>query len=584
MFNKLDFRKKIGARITVAFLATILVLTSALAFMMYRESQNLFIGNLGKESKRTMEQAVKRIDVEAFKGLETTSDADASYEEMRTELNELRETVGAKYLFTLKKTADGKYIYVVDGMDMSAEDASQIGDEAEVDAEALRAVYAGETVIGETIDVSEWGTLLTSYAPIKDASGEVIGVVGVDADVKAEHAAFEKMKTDVLVMTLIAILLGALIAWLVSRNISKSIKGTTRLIEKIGALDLSDDEAYARIAKNKDETGTMAASLGEMRVSLEGIVGSMRSSSSEVSGQSAGLLEVSRQMEVATTTISESVKEVTGGVVAQAEELTTISEILRRFNEQIDQMSSEIKTIDSESKRIEGQAGKGEEDMRKLTVSVEAAEQAFRGFSGKIGILEARLLDIQAITGIINGISDQTTLLSLNASIESARAGEAGRAFAVVAEEVKKLAVQSKQSAIEIDALIRDVTLETAAMVEMTGLLGTEHDKQGAAIDAAIDSFGDILNGISGIVPRIEAISEAAMSVRTEKENLSEKLESASIVAEEVAASSEEIAASLDGMSSSSGEVATAASSLAAMTQEMTGQVELFRVHEDETK
>jgi len=405
-----------------------------------------------------------------------------------------------------------------------------------------------------------------------------VGLIGADYDVAAEYDALIEMRTKIILIAMLSMAIASAIAIFISRKISKPIVKTTSLINKIAVLDLSYDESYSELSKNSDETGVMAKSLTQMRDTLSNMVHIIRSSSGEIDNQAAGLSAVAGQMASATATISDAIQEVAVGTGAQANDLTNITEILNRFSRHIEDMGNSIEDIGSGSKSIQCNASKGSIDMRELSNSVDSVGKSFNEFTSKISVLGDRLSQINKITEIINGIASQTSLLALNASIESARAGEAGSGFAVVAEEIRKLAEQSKNSAENINSLIAGVTLEASTMTKMTDTMSNELDDQVRVINTAMDSFSRIISGVDDAVPRIEAIGSVTSAILCEKNSIIEKIECASSVSQEVSASSEEIASSSEEMNASTEEVSSSAKVLAHMTRELAAQMGKFQL------
>lgn len=579
MLDKVRFKNKIETKIVSSFIVTISLIVLIISLILYKQSYNLFVSNLGSKSLSIAKTAAKSIDVAEFKNLNSVEDEKTeAYQLMREKLNQIRGFSGAKYLYTMKKDSSGNFIFVVDGMDYDSEDISHIGDTDEDVGGKFEKVYSGNPYIADEIEVSEWGKLVLSLYPLKDSKGTVVGFVGADYDVEAEYNALMEIRSKIIIMALLAIAVASIIAVFISRRISKPIVKATNLINKIAALDLALDSSYEELSRNKDETGAMAKSLAEMRQILSEMVLGIRSSSEEINNHSAALSAVSQQMAATTGTISEAIQEVAVGTGAQADDFANITEILNRFSVHLEDMVDSIDEIDSSTKFIQDRACKGSGDMRELSNSVEAVEKTFADFACMISSLGEKLGHINTITGIINGIADQTGLLALNASIESARAGDAGRGFAVVADEIRKLATQSKDSADKINGLITSVSSEAAMMTKMTEVMNGELENQVGVINIAMESFGEIVAGVDAAVPRIEAVGSSALSIQKQKNDIIAKIECVSSVAQEVSASLEEIASSSEEMTSSAEEVASSAGMLSSMASDMNGQIDKFRL------
>ena len=241
-------------------------------------------------------------------------------------------------------------------------------------------------------------------------------------------------------------------------------------------------------------------------------------------------------------------------------------------------MVSEIKIVDSNSREISSMASDSSSDMNKLNQSVTKVSDSFKTFNGKIVELGKDINEINEITNIINDIAEQTNLLALNAAIEAARAGEAGRGFSVVADEIRKLAEQSKVSSESISKLISEISKNTDVIVQDSVEMDEELINQVNIINSSIASFTKIIQSVNEVIPKIETVKNSAEDIDKDKSIIMARVDGVSSVSLEVSASSEEIAASSEEMNAATEEVVSAAQVLSTMTNEMLEQVNKFKI------
>src|SRR4051812_28556738 len=191
--------------------------------------------------------------------------------------------------------------------------------------------------------------------------------------------------------------------------------------------------------------------------------------------------------------------------------------------------------------------------------------------------LSQRSERIGGITETITRIAGQTNLLALNAAIEAARAGEQGRGFAVVADEVRKLAEESEQAAASIGALVGEMQSETGRVVEVVGASATRSEEGAAIVRSARDAFGRIGERIEDVTARIEEIAQGAGAIAANAESMRSAMTEVASVTEQSSAGAEEVSASTQQTSSSTQQISAAAQELASTAESLAELVHRFK-------
>lgn len=572
-------QKKLGTKITLSFLLIIILTIVILSTLTYSQSYNMLVRNLANRSIKIGEYARTKIDVIEFQNLKTVEDEKKeSYNTMRENLNNIKELSGAKYIYTMRKNEEGKYVFVVDGIDLGDENMSHIGDvDDEVDA-GIENATKGDVYKSKRISTTSWGTFVSCYLPIKDEAGKTVGIIGVDYDAKDEYDAFLNYRVKLIIIALTLLILTAVLGIVISNRISKPIIKVTSLLNKTANLDLVYDASYESLLKNKTEIGSMVVSVFETRAALRTLITTITERSIIIDSQAEILSATSEEMACSSENVTSAIQNIAQGTTLQSEDLITTSETLNQFGDELTNIVEKIKNVDSDARDMHLMANKSSDDMQSMILILSKITESFKVFITKISTLGDNINNINEITNVINSIADQTNLLALNASIEAARAGEAGRGFNVVAEEIRKLAEQSKISSENINSLIDSISKDTNIILETTNEMDNDLNSQTTVINVAIGSFKQIIAALEEVIPKIDGVSSLAVNVDSKKNSILEKLDKICAVSQEVSVSSEEIAASSEEMNSSTEEVASTAEKLSDMTKHMMEEVNKFKI------
>lgn len=432
-------------------------------------------------------------------------------------------------------------------------------------------MIAGEKGIDEySIDGTK---KYVSYVPLKNTGWSI----GVDIDKNEVLNELNELNKYMVILTLVFLGIGLVITYIISESISKPIKNGVAHLKVIANGDLTT-KIHLTDLNRKDEIGHMVTAINDMQNSITEMIKSMKNNSSNNEMQSETLAGLAQEMSSASENVSSAIQDVARGAGEQASDLMDITTILNDFSIQLDEMVKDIDEIDISNKDIKVVADGSNKDMDNVIESVDRVNSTFNELITKIKNVGDNVTKINDITSLINNISEQTNLLALNAAIEAARAGEAGKGFSVVADEIRKLAEQSKESSESIVVIVNNISNDTGIMINTTESVKSELDSQKKEIDTAMISFEKITKSVDVVSPKIKETSKLAVNLDKRKQSILEKLEATSAISEEVSASSEEIASSTEEMNTSTEEVAAASQKLSGMTKNMMEQINKFKI------
>lgn len=371
-------------------------------------------------------------------------------------------------------------------------------------------------------------TMLLAYAPVAINGWTVVMI----ADEKDVLGPVYRLRRTSLLVALIGIAAGALVAYLIAAYISRPIIRLRDMAQQVAVGNLTV-EAEVR---NGDELGQLSQAFNSMVDHLRNIVGNVNRSSEVIAASS-------RELSASTEETGASIEEVAATTNA--------------FANKVEAMGSRAQQMAGSAHEISTMARGGGESVERAKAQMTELQTSIEGLMHTIGSLDNRSSEIGRIVDVITDIAEQTNLLALNAAIEAARAGEHGRGFAVVADEVRKLAEQSARAAAEITSLISEIRRETDGAV--TGMdAGVRQVRETFdVVDASTELLGNILQSINVIVAQIEDVATGV---------------------EEIGTGSQQVAAATEEQSASIAQIASSAQSLNTMAEDLNRLIEGFQV------
>ncbi|MDA8235687.1 MAG: methyl-accepting chemotaxis protein [Clostridia bacterium] len=493
-----------------------------------------------------------------------------------------------------------------------------------------------EKVTGENkrvvqhVDINE-EQFMASFSPVLDLEGKVSGVIMLALNQKEMLNAKNSSMTLFAILGVLSIIVGVGLGVIFARKISKPVIELTTLSELMASGDLTVRKVNV---ESKDEIGRLSDAFNKMLdnmrqliqqalVSARQVAETSQQLSASVEEAAASNQQVARAVDELAkgnvkqnesvnesvnivSQLANSIDQIARGAQEQASNVAQTTEVVGQMVKGIDEVTVNAQKVAEAAQQTSDVANKGGVAVDKTITGMKKIKQTVFESAGKIKELGDHSKQIGEIVEVIDDIAEQTNLLALNAAIEAARAGEHGKGFAVVADEVRKLAERSGKATKEIANLIGSIQRGTTNAVDAMEA-GTREVEQGAALaDDAGVALKEIVKTIQVANEQMESISAAVEQISASSAEVAQAIDNVAAITQENTAATEEMAAgssqvntsinsiakvaqesaraakevssATENINASTEEIAASAQALAEMAQELQGLIYKFKI------
>ncbi|MHC1576665.1 MAG: methyl-accepting chemotaxis protein [Methanosarcinaceae archaeon] len=332
--------------------------------------------------------------------------------------------------------------------------------------------------------------------------------------------------------------------------------------------------------ETKGDMKKFADAIDQMQVNLREIIGTIKSNAEKVAATSEEMSASSEEMTSSITQIADTVSEITQGAQDQSTKTEEVSRAMSDMTQSVQEVASNAQKAAENTSAVNDRVRMVGDSANDLMEKMATIKEGSDDTSNVIQDLDKKSGEIGEIVNLITNIADQTNLLALNAAIEAARAGEHGRGFAVVADEVRKLAEESGNAATQISDLIHEIQGSTERAVVTTQESGQHVSTGSESLSENVKSIGDVVVDVESLATMMQEIAAAAEEQSASIEEVTSSVEEVSAIAEESAAGTEETSAAVEEQTASMQEMSKSAQGLTEMAVELQEAVARFKVKE----
>ncbi|WP_117161717.1 methyl-accepting chemotaxis protein [Paraliobacillus sp. X-1268] len=414
----------------------------------------------------------------------------------------------------------------------------------------------------------------TAYMPIENGAGEVIGIFYVGASEKIINSILDSFLVKFLTVLAIMIGISVLLVYIFTRRLRKRLSTITSALELAGKGDFTSDIHD----QAGDELSDLATSFNKMTTNLKSMMDEVISTSELVASSAEELTTSAEQTSKSTETITESIQQVANGAESATNSVQESATSLEEVNTGVQAIAESASLISDVSSQATEKAKEGGVFVDNTVNQINEISLSVTQSGNVMKTLENRSQEIGEITEVISNIAEQTNLLALNAAIEAARAGEHGKGFAVVADEVRKLAEKSQISSSQISNLIKAIQEDMVHSNESIDKVSVDV-KEGLTIVKQTEvNFKEIYTFMEQLSEQITDMAATAQEISASTQEVSATVTGITKISNETSMHSQNVAASAEEQLASMEEISTSANSLSILAEDFQELISKFKV------
>lgn len=372
-----------------------------------------------------------------------------------------------------------------------------------------------------------------------------------------------------------ALVVGAVLIVSFSLSMTRTLNRVSEYAQEISQGNLNLEPIQVSSA---DELGKLGQAMNTMLENLRQLITQITTTSEQVAASAEQLTASSNETSKSTEQIAESMQAVAQGADQQVKSSVDSQTLVRDMSKGMQEIYENVQDVSGASVDASHNAESGIRVVNHTVEQMQTIQERSKTTSVLVNRLEGKSAEIGKIVSLITDVAEQTNLLALNAAIEAARAGEQGRGFAVVADEVRKLAEESSQSALQIRTIIAEIQEDIAASAEALQEGNIAIEEGTMLVQKAGESFSSIASAVKSVTLQVQDVYTAAKQVNANAQTVVSTSDQIAAISEDAAGYTQNIAASVEEQNASMEEITASANLLANMAEELQDAVKVFKL------